>query len=205
VRYRGGVKIHIFQYKSFQVEEKMKSAERLKKTDVIHDEISRLWGDVPVVDATKPLRVFIQPIDLKKATKKEPGQCVFAQACKRQFAATKVLFWRRVAYIELPDSTGKKRVERFRLSESMRNLIEQFDKGNPIIPEAGFELKVLHYSETFEGRHVKAARDRNSAKKRAAIEGERVIKKQTKPTKESMIKIDLEVRNGTGRVHFRNL
>lgn len=95
-----------------------------------YDEIKRHWGDVEVIDAEKDLRVFIQPQDLRSAKAKDPGCCVFAQACKRQFAASKVLFWRSVAYVELPGPDGRRRVERFYLSSEMRDLIENFDKGN---------------------------------------------------------------------------
>ena len=169
-------------------------------------EIKRVWGDVEVVDAPKDLRVFIQPQDVKKATKKDPGCCVFAQACKRQFDATKVLFWRSVAYVELPGPGGKRRVERFILSSDMRDLIENFDKGNEVATLAGFELKAPGPSRTFEGN---AARHRKYAemKRKALIKGVRKGEKRgnqgdgrySKPS----IVVDLEVRHGTGRVQFK--
>lgn len=170
------------------------------------DEIRRVWGDVQVVDARKDLRVFIEPEDVKKATKKDPGCCVFAQACKRQFAATKVLFWKSVAYVELPGPGGKRRVERFILSPDMRDLIENFDKGNQVPTLAGFELKAPGPSRTFEGN---AARQRRAyeLKRKALIKGVRKAEKRgnqgdgsySKPS----IVVDLEVRNGTGRVQFK--
>ena len=169
-------------------------------------EIRRVWGDVDVVDAPKDLRVFIQPEDVNKASKKDPGCCVFAQACKRQFAATKVLFWRSVAYVELPGPSGKRRVERFILSSEMRDLIENFDKGNQVATLAGFELKRPGPSRTFEGNAARHRRTRE-LKRKALIKGVRKGDKRgnqgdgrySKPS----IVVDLEVRNGSGRVQFK--
>jgi hypothetical protein len=133
-----------------------------------YDEIKRHWGDVEVIDAEKDLRVFIQPQDLRSAKAKDPGCCVFAQACKRQFAASKVLFWRSVAYVELPGPDGRRRVERFYLSSEMRDLIENFDKGNQVATVAGFELKRPVPSETFD---AKSARNKSqNLRRRKAVQ-----------------------------------
>ena len=171
-------------------------------------EIQRHWGDVQVIDAKKDLRVFIKPEDVATAKSKDPGCCIFAQACKRQFAATKVLFWRCVAYVELPGPDGKRRVERFELSRDMRQLIEDFDRGNTVPLSAGFELKRVRPHMTFEGK-----RKKNNAylerKKRAAIKGTSEgsaseIKGQGKGAySKPAIVIDLEVRDGRGMVQFK--
>ena len=169
------------------------------------EEIKRHWGDVEVVDARKDLRVFIQPSDVKSASPKDPGCCVFAQACKRQFAATKVLFWRSVAYVELPGPDGTRRVERFGLSPEMRDLIENFDRGNSISTLAGFELKALRPSERFEekakrmkryaGSHKKALLKGTASRSKNGIQGQGAYSKPA-------VVVDLEVRNGSGRVRF---
>ena len=167
-------------------------------------QIERLWGDVPVVDAKRPLRVFVQPEDVAAAVRKDPGCCVFAQACKRQFAATKVLFFKSVAYVELPTRNGGRRVERFQMPRDMRSLIENFDRGKAVDNFAGFELLPPNPSYTLDGlaeqNKLRAAR-----KKEALLQG-RVVEangrgrgKYEKPP----IVIDLEVRNGKGRVQFK--
>jgi hypothetical protein len=171
-----------------------------------YEEIKRIWGDVEVVDAKNDLRVFIQQEDVNSATQKDPGCCVFAQACKRQFSATKVLFWKSVAYVELPGKDGRPRVERFFLSSGMRDLIDNFDKGKPIASIAGFELKKPSLSRTFEG--ARRCFKKADTKKREALlsgiklvsrKGEQGIGAYSKPARV----IDLEVRNGSGRVHFK--
>jgi len=171
-----------------------------------YDEIKRHWGDVEVIDAEKDLRVFIQPQDVRSAKAKDPGCCVFAQACKRQFAASKVLFWRSVAYVELPGPDGKRRVERFTLSSEMRELIENFDKGNKVSEVAGFELKRPRPTETLEGKLKKnrAWKERN---RKALLSGtarsKRGTQGQGKYSKPAIV-VDLEVRDGKGRVQFKN-
>lgn len=178
-----------------------------------YEEIKRHWGQIEVVDAANNLRVFIQPEDVKSATAKDPGCCVFAQACKRQFAATKVLFWRSVAYVELPGPDGKRRVERFQLSSKMRALIENFDRGQPVETCAGFELRRPNAAQTLDGQ---AARNRawEAKRKEALLKGtanghRRItagVKKgsqgEGKYSKPAIV-IDLEIRNGTGRVQFK--
>lgn len=172
-----------------------------------YDEIKRHWGEIEVVDAAKDLRVFIQPEDVSSATAKDPGCCVFAQACKRQFAATKVLFWKSVAYVELPGPDGKRRVERFMLSPEMRDLIENFDRGNRVADVAGFELKKPVPSETFAGKW-KRNKARKEQRKKALLNGTKTPQKRGiqgegkygKP----VIVVDLQVRSGRGRVQFKN-
>jgi hypothetical protein len=176
------------------------------RNDKVSVEIKRHWGDIEVVDATKDLRVFVQPEDISSAVEKDPGCCVFAQACKRQFAATKVLFWKSVAYVELPGPDGKRRVERFTLSSQMRSLIEDFDKGKPVIPEAGFELKRVRNSERFEAREEKR-RKAKERKKHALLSGTCTGERKGNQGKGAFSKpamvVDLEVRNGQGRVQFK--
>lgn len=173
-----------------------------------YDEIKRHWGDVEVVDAEKDLRVFIQPEDVNSATAKHPGCCVFAQACKRQFAATKVLFWKSVAYVELPGVDGKKRVERFQLGPNMRELIENFDKGMPVAEMAGFELKKPRPSYTLDG--LLAKNRASKQRRRAALikgtrdKGSSGTGKGKGAYSKPAIVVDLEVRDGKGRVQFTN-
>ena len=176
---------------------------KIVRNDKVSVEIKRHWGNIEVIDSVRDLRVFIQPQDIASATEKDPGCCVFAQACKRQFAATKVLFWRSVAYVELPGQDGIRRVERFQISPQMRGLIEAFDRGLPVVPEAGFELKRVRDSERFEYREQK----KKASKARALLKGTSSGKRKGDQGKGAFSKpalvIDLEVRNGSGRVQFK--
>ena len=172
---------------------------RSKIKDIGSIAIKRLWGDAEVIDAKVDLRVMIIPEDVKKATRTDPGCCVFAQACMRSFGATKVLFFRRVAYVELPDKLGTLHVERFHLPGDMRNLIAAFDRGEETIPKAGFLLKAPTESQTFEG----VRRNNNTKRiKRKMLLGSAESNQGRGKYVDKPIVIDLTVRSGIGAVHF---
>ena len=179
-----------------------------KKTALIpktkaYDAIKRHLGDLEVVDAPADLRVFIQPQDVKSATAKDPGCCVFAQACKRQFSATKVIFWRAIAYVDLPGPDGKRRVERFLLSPAMRDLIENFDRGNKVADSAGFQLKAPSPGRTLAGQaEYKTRKKRAALIKGTSVTQKRGMQGEGRYSKPAIV-VDLEVRNGKGMVHFK--
>jgi hypothetical protein len=166
-----------------------------KISDPVQNHIKRLWGGLPVIDGEHDLRVFINQSDLDNAVRKDPGACVFAAACKRIFGSSKVLFFKSVAYVDLPDGNGARRVERFEMPDKMRELIEAFDRGEMTIPEAGFLLKVPKASFTLEYRRNIS---RKTRKRAALLKGTASYpRKVSRP-----ILIDMSVRNGTGMTHF---
>ncbi len=182
------------------------SGVRSQMSDVAGQHIRRTWGDVDVVDAKKDLRLFISPEDVDRATKKDPAYCVFAQACRRTFHATKVLFFRSVAYVELPDDKGTRRVERFVMGDSMRDLVESFDRGEGIIPEGGFLLRRPMPCERLDSETK--ARSNRKANARRKLEGQREpgpgIGQGRGKYRDQPLLVDLEVRNGSGAVQFFN-
>lgn len=169
-------------------------------------EIVSLWGDIPVADADHDLRVFIRPEDLAGAKRKEPESCVFARACRRAFGSRRVMFLRSIAYVELADNSGKHRVERFVLGPGMRDLIESFDRGAGIIPEAGFLLKApskcrtMEYNRCKQRRRTQRLRSRERTQKKR--EGTYVRRGQQGVGANKSTPIISDVRNGSGAVHF---
>jgi hypothetical protein len=171
------------------------------RNDRIGTEIRRLWGDTPVVDAQKELRLFIIPADVEAATPKDPAHCVFAVACFRALGSKKVLFFRSVAYVELPQEDGSLRVERFVLPQAMRDLVADFDRGKGVIPRGGFLLRPPAPSDSLnrlrnDSRSHRDRRDRE--RQRAKLEGRAVVTRQTGEP----VVVDLHVRSGSGAVHF---
>lgn len=178
----------------------MKKARASNMTEA-RKEIRRLWGDLEVVEAQKDLRVFIRPSDIRSAKAKDPERCVFAKACRRQFSATKVLFLKSVAYVDLPDEHGVRRVERFQMSRQMRDLVESFDRGQPIRDVAGFELRKPRPSYTLKAKAAsnllqRHSRSKKAKQKPAGTQGKGAYSRAALP-------VDLSVRNGMGRVHFK--
>jgi hypothetical protein len=178
---------------------------RKSKIDPAGREIIRLWGDCPVVDALKDLRIFILPEDLEKAKPKDPAYCVFARACRRTFKSRKVLFYRTVAYVEMPTEDGSRVVERFMMPPSMRQLVESFDRGKPTIPEAGFVLLAPQPSAQFGNRQHRKILEKEQKQQR--LEGTNTGKIGNRGKgkyEDEPIAIDLlsGVRSGVGMVHF---
>lgn len=168
-------------------------------------DIQRLFGDLPVVEGTADLRLFIKECDVTSASPKDPSNCVFAQACKRQFAAGFVMFYKGIAYIALPQEDSTIAIERFVIPSAMEKLIVNFDKGLPIDNLAGFLLKAPTKSQTLAGSIVRNRK--NAAKKRelkkhrpASIVG--LVNSRTSGPQAKARVIDLDVRNGSGMVHF---
>lgn len=162
--------------------------------------VRRTWGNVPVVDAKRELRVMILPVDVEKATRKDPGCCVFAQACIRSFGATKVLFYRTVAYVELPKEDGTSQVERFVMPKAMRDLIANFDMGKEVIPKAGFVLRPPAKSDSIDTEREKSRLYRENNKRKKLL-GEATGHGGTRRNPSPVLHV-MEVRNGTGAVHF---
>jgi hypothetical protein len=175
---------------------------KLRKKGKFANTVERYWDGIPVQDATKDLRVIIKPCDITNAEQKDPGHCVFARACKRSFGTKKVLFLRKVAYVELPDEKGKTKVERFLMSPSVHQLISDFDRGNKIIPHGGFLLLAPSASQQLDVGRAKDEARRKRVKE-ALLRGERVgPSNRPKEAPHSPKMIDFEVRSGTGLVHF---
>lgn len=170
-------------------------ATRCKRLDPVEKEIRRLWGNMEVLDAETNISVIIRPEDVSDAVAKDPGACVFAQACKRTFDARKILFFRTVAYVEMPNEDGRRIVRRFRLTSGTRALIEAFDRGEGVIPGGGFILK-----SPSKGARLEYKRKRNRDWARRKLLGEAIVhrgeqgkgKYEDKP-----IVIDTQVRNGS--------
>lgn len=129
----------------------------------VQHEMKRLWGDFPVVDASSELRVFPNAKDIHDGRPKDPTNCAFSQACKRLYGSSKVMFLRNVAYVDLPQADGSRRVERFMLTQPMRRLIEEFDQTGVASP-GGYVLRPPTPSFTFEGR--KEYNDRRQGRER---------------------------------------
>lgn len=180
---------------------KMKTRGGLKPLPKIAEELRREWGDVPVIDAMKDLRVFVMPEDVAAATRKDPGFCVFAQACRRSYGSTKVMFWRTVAYVELPNAEGGIRVERFMLGDGVQALIRRFDEGKGVIPKAGFVLhapprgRKLDHARRAKSKRVKALRERRKILGLAAVPRDTAFR-------DKKVVLDMAVRSGVGAVHF---
>ena len=191
----------------------------------VQQHLQRLWGNCLVRDAKTAFKLFVRQEDIDAATPKQPGGCVFARCFNRVCGTGKVLFFRTVAYLEMPDETGEPVIERYSLPASMSKLIADFDKngGKNLKAGTGFTLRPpnkthrLNYlrKKTRKRRKANPARERiYDAKHREKIKVRRAAllvgsrrsiiqsKKGTITTPIHMDTSGMEVRNGVGMIHF---
>lgn len=112
--------------------------------------LKSFFGDLPLVEARKPLRIQPSAVDIKTAKRKDPENCVFSKACKRMWNAKKVVFLGSRAYVQLLDQNGNPRIERFNISNQGQRMIQAFDAGKKVDP-AGFILLPPGKSSTLSG------------------------------------------------------
>ncbi len=136
--------------------------------------VGRYFRGLPVVDATEPLRVMINSADKQKARRLDPNNCVFAQACRRLYDSHAVLVLRRTAYVELPDSRGRRVVNKFVISSQTKDLIALFDKTGEA-PEGGFVFLAPSPSKTMD-----AHRKYNEKYRREIGNGHRTVTRTNK-------------------------
>lgn len=162
--------------------------------------IRRHFGELPVVDAAESLRLVVRESDISKARPQNPETCVFARACKRQFGSRKVLFLRRVAYIELADKNGNRVVNRFLLRKEVADQIIKFDKTGEARP-GGYLLAKPCSSRTLENmREYAARRDLEHWESHGTARPRPGLKKISK---DRGISAELnDVRDGRGLVRF---
>lgn len=154
--------------------------------------VGRFFHGLPVVDATEPLRIVVNKTDLRKAKPLDPNNCVFAQACRRLFESHAVLILRRTAYVELPDSKGKRKVNRFIISDDVRDRIVRFDKTGKA-NEGGFI-----FNAPAESQRMDAKQSYGSKYRKAISSGKHRIS-HTKPNKKHA-RAMLGVRDGRGKL-----
>lgn len=91
----------------------------------------------PVVDATRSLRIRLQPADAVGAKRSSPRHCVIAQAVRRRRGVVDVRIGARTARVEHGD-----RIVRYLISANEQALIEGFDHGRDPFVE-GYTITLL--------------------------------------------------------------
>lgn len=163
--------------------------------------IRRYFGDLEVVEAEKEIRIQPNEQDIKSAVVGDPENCVFSQACRRMWSANIVLFFGTIAYVDLLDADGKRRVERFRISPAGQRYIRAFDAGEPVDPK-GFALLPPRPSETLEAECRKNTRARRALLVGTAEEAKGGSNAKRPKRKPSTGRLSTFYRHGTGMVHF---
>jgi hypothetical protein len=103
------------------------------------------------------------------------------------FGSKRVLFLKNVAYIDLANRVGERRIERFIVPRAVRQQIETFDATGTAIPDAGFQLLAVPLSKGLE-THRK--RNRRALASMSAAAREKELKRQR----------DYKIRRKAGKV-----
>src|SRR5512143_537273 len=101
----------------------------------------RKINGLPVVDATKPVRLHITKSDVVKGRTKDPGGCAAAVACCRQLKATEARIHLSRAYVRF---NGK--WLRYETTGPLRSEIVTFDRGGKFEP-GEYMLKTVDTAE----------------------------------------------------------
>lgn len=160
------------------------------------------FDGLPIVDADADFSLIVRTRDLKaaKGNEKDAANCILAKACANQVGATTVAFFRSVAYLDLPDDNGNRRVVRYLLDESAAAIVSAFDKGETVKGEVMVTLKAPSESMTLDAIRERS-RSRNERKRKSVVNGEIIepVVSQRRLHKSPSVK-DMDVRSGTGLV-----
>ena len=167
------------------------------------DVLRTTFDGLPIVDAEADFSLIVRNTAVKaaKGNQRDVSNCILAKACAKQVGASKVAFLRTIAYLELPDPKGNKRVVRYRLDKDAQAIVAAFDRGKNVKGEVMVTLRAPHPSQKLDALLHKE-RNRVERKREAAIRGE-IIEKDTRYARYSNHRSvkDIDVRNGTGLVH----
>ena len=137
-----------------------KESPRGARSDLV-SYLQSVFGDdlPPIVDARVPLRLQPIPADAIDAKPRSPNACLLARTAARMYFSKGVAFFKGLAYIDLADEHGDRRLERFIASAATRAAISDFDGGKPI----SFGFAIVLYPPS---RPHTLAHKRRAARKR---------------------------------------
>lgn len=164
-----------------------------------HKVIRTTFDGLPIVDAEANFSIIVRNTAVKaaKGNEKDATNCILAKACAKQVGASKVAFLRTVAYLELPDAKGNRRVVRYMMDEDAQAIVKAFDRGKTVKGEVMVTLKA-----PAPGRRLDRIRERWNARREAIIRGEITDTGYSSGThtRRNSVK-DLDVRDGRGLIH----
>lgn len=168
---------------------------RIKASKAVTAFLKRWFEGLEVVEAEKELRIQPNAEDVKTAIRGDPRNCVFSRACQRMWGSRLVAFFGTVAYVDLLDGAGKRRVERFMISANGSKELRAWDEGKRFTPK-GFLLLPPPPSNTLAGK---------AKHREALLKGESTGHKgstASRPVRPISLLRLTAFRNGVGMVHF---
>jgi hypothetical protein len=90
--------------------------------------LKRVFAGMELKDATA--NMYLHAIDEDKvgAIPHDLRNCVFSKSCKRMFGSEAGVFLKDLAYVDMEDEDGVRRVLRFEMSEKMKRAVIKYDE-----------------------------------------------------------------------------
>ena len=158
------------------------------------------FDGLPIIDAKADFTVVLRDSDIRaaKGNRKDAANCVLAKACARQVGASRVAFFRQVAYLDLPDAEGNRNVVRFFLDDDAAAIVRAFDRGRSVKGEVSVTLKAPTTSRRLDHLY-QLGKERRERRRKALIKGELLDADMTRKRLHRQPRVaDMDVRNGTG-------
>src|SRR5580765_571235 len=139
--------------------------------------LKRIFPDgMEVVEAKANIYLHTASIDEKEAVPHDLEKCVFAQCAHRQLGSTRMVFMQHLAYVDLEDVDGVRKVFRFRQSDGLSRAVIEYDKSNGkifrhgtymlcAIPESMSLDRIRQYNQEYRSDPVRRAEIYKSNKK----------------------------------------
>lgn len=161
---------------------------------------------VEIVEATAELLIFVNQDDVDGANRADFENCAFARACKRLFQSTYASFKKCVAYVDLPDEKGVRRLHRFWLDEKSQKAIADYDHGLPFPVNTALRLTPARKAaqlQTARSRRERIASEMAEAARKGVeyVPPKGVGRKPGRKVMKTRV-VDTTMRNGTGMAHF---
>jgi hypothetical protein len=140
--------------------------------------IHETLGDVEIKDATFKLRIQPLPVDAEGANPKDPFNCFYVHTIKRMYGCKIVVIWKTVAYLDMVDTDGIRRVYRFMISQETISRTAAFDRGEAFPMGAAIEL--LPPNDSNKLKNKKQYRHQRQQKRKVAVDQARAAIKKAK-------------------------
>jgi hypothetical protein len=114
----------------------MKDKTTIRISDKTRIAIKADGSRIPVIDSKYSFIVQPEEEDKIGAIPLSPTECMYCNACKRQFGSELVFVTRGLAYIELKNKLGKPELWRFILTKPAVENIHEFDARGQLTQEA---------------------------------------------------------------------
>jgi hypothetical protein len=155
--------------KSYQKIDDLKVIGRRSQEQV--EMLKRVFAGMELIDAKANMYLHAIHADQIGAIPHSLTNCVFAKTCTRLHGSTAVVFMKELAYIDMEDEDGVRRVLRFEMSEKMKRSVEKYDETDGREFEPGtYLLRAPSRSRSLDELRAHSKRRREDPKVRARMQ-----------------------------------